>query len=226
MAGKRMLPMGIENFEEMRAMGYYYIDKTRMIKDLLENLCKVSLFTRPRRFGKTLNMSMLKYFFQPESDGSIFDGLEISKEKEICEKYMVTYRDSDMDNLWSLLFTTGYLTQAGEAEEQVALVIPNREIRWIFVEQIQRWFQEETAKDSQKLEDFCKAFEENNVPAIEEGFQAYLKKTISIRDANAKKELQQIMDRNYEEYLVNDGMKTIYRYGIACCKKRCRVISG
>lgn len=293
MAGKRMLPMGIENFEEMRAMGYYYIDKTRMIKDLLENLCKVSLFTRPRRFGKTLNMSMLKYFFQPESDGSIFDGLEISKEKEICEKYMVTYRDldSDMDNLWSLLFTTGYLTQAGEAEEQVALVIPNREIRWIFVEQIQRWFQEETAKDSQKLEAFCKAFEENNVPAIEEGFQAYLKKTISIRDANAKKEmkenfyhgillglfgnmddwevksnaeagegysgimveieeweigiaielkyaknarfeeacqkaLQQIMDRNYEEYLVNDGMKTIYRYGIACCKKRCRVISG
>ena len=58
------LPMGIENFERIRKDGFYYVDKTRMIRDLLENIALVNLFTRPRRFGKTLNMSMLKYFFE------------------------------------------------------------------------------------------------------------------------------------------------------------------
>lgn len=62
MAAKAGLPMGIEDFQEMRTSGYYYIDKTGMIRDLLENMGKVTLFTRPRHFGKTLNMSMLKYF--------------------------------------------------------------------------------------------------------------------------------------------------------------------
>lgn len=205
----------------------------------------------------------------------------------------LTYRDLDtnIDNLWSLLFTTGYLTQSGEDNGGLTeLVIPNKEIRWIFVEQIQEWFAEETARDSTTLEQFCKAFEENNVAAIEEGFTFYLKKMISIRDTNAKKErkenfyhgillglfsnmdgwiimsnaetgdgysdilveaqdtevgivielkyaenaafdtacknaLEQIADRNYEERLLDDGMKTIYRYGIACYKKRCRVVS-
>ena len=205
----------------------------------------------------------------------------------------LTYRDFDtnIDNLWSLLFTTGYLTQSGEDNGGLTeLVIPNKEIRWIFVEQIQEWFAEETARDSTTLEQFCKAFEENNVAAIEEGFTFYLKKMISIRDTNAKKErkenfyhgillglfsnmdgwiimsnaetgdgysdilveaqdtevgivielkyaenaafdtacknaLEQIADRNYEERLLDDGMKTIYRYGIACYKKRCRVVS-
>lgn len=215
-----------------------------------------------------------------------------SVKKEIRQD--LTYRDldSDMDNLWSLLFTTGYLTQCGEDDEdRTRLVILNREIRWVFVEQIRKWFKEETAKDSKKLENFCRAFQENDADAIEEGFNAYLKKTISIRDTNVKKEMkenfyhgillglfgnmddwsvmsnaesgegcsdiiveaedaeigivielkyaegaefdaactaamQQIKDRNYEEVLVDDGMKTIYRYGIACYKKRCKVVSG
>lgn len=60
---KNRLPLGIENFREIRTQGYYYIDKTGLIRDLLDNLGKVNLFTRPRRFGKTLNMSMLRYFF-------------------------------------------------------------------------------------------------------------------------------------------------------------------
>lgn len=80
--------MGIENFAEMRSMGFYYIDKTGLIRDLLENFGKVNLFTRPRRFGKTLNMSMLKCFFETGSDRSLFNGLEISKEKELCNQYM------------------------------------------------------------------------------------------------------------------------------------------
>lgn len=565
MKGKSRLPMGMEDFERVRREGFYYIDKTKMIKDLLEHMAYVNLFTRPRRFGKTLNMSMLKYFFETGSDKTLFNGLEISGEKELCDQYMgkfpvisislknvegetfddakrrlrliignealqfsflaesdklmesermqytklielddrgefamsdgiledslymlsrflqkhygqktiilideydvpldkayqsgyydamvaliralfgqalktnsslyfavltgclrisresiftgfnnfnvytvkdtayngyfgfsdrevsellayygfmdkydtvkewydgyrfgdlniycpwdvisychalkmipsespknywvntssnniikkfigraksatrneielllnggsikkqirqeLTYRDLDskVENLWGLLFTTGYLTQCREADTELTeLVIPNREIRWIFMEQIQEWFEEETIKDNKRLEEFCYAFQENNVFAIEEGFNAYLKKTISIRDTNARKEmkenfyhgillglfgnmdgwdvksnaesgegysdirveiedieigiviefkyaehasfdaacqeaLKQIRDRNYEEALVEDGMKIIYRYGIACYKKRCKVISG
>lgn len=201
--------------------------------------------------------------------------------------------DAKADHLWSLLFTTGYLTQCGEAEEDgtMELAIPNREVRWIFVDQIQEWFEEEMAKDSRKLENFCRAFEENDTAAIEEGFNAYLSKTISIRDNNVRRTmkenfyhgillgifgnmdgwqvssnaesgegysdisieaacreigivielkyaenagfdeacraaLQQILDRRYEETLVKDGMKTIYRYGIACYRKRCKVLAG
>lgn len=171
------------------------------------------------------------------------------------------------------------------------LVIPNREIQWIFVRQIREWFNQEVVKNMETLEGFCKAFQENNVMAIEEGFNAYMKKTISIRDTNIKKEmkenfyhgillgllgnmdewdvqsnaesgdgysdisieiedqetgiiielkyaekaafdtacreaLKQINDRNYEERLLDDGMTTIRKYGIACYKRRCKVISG
>jgi len=565
MAGKLKLPMGIEDFERIRKDGFYYVDKTRLMKDLLEHPAYVNLFTRPRRFGKTLNMSMLKHFFEIGSDSTLFRGLEISKEKELCEQYMgrfpvisislknaesdtfeeakakmrfsicdeasrflflaqsdklseidhkqyekiielndmgeftmsnellenslfilsrllhkhygqktivlideydvpldkayqagyydamvkfirglfgralktnsslyfavltgclriskesiftglnnfnvytikdvqyneyfgftdtevrdlleyyglmeqygaikdwydgyrfgnleiycpwdvisychalkmdlsvslknywvntssnsiirkfidkadettrdelellvsgksiykklrqeLTYRDldSNIDNLWSILFTTGYLTQSGKDNNGLTeLIIPNREIQWIFVEQIQEWFVCETKKNIQKLENFCRAFQENNTAAIEEGFTSYLRKTISIRDTGAKKEmkenfyhgillglfgnmsgwkvrsnaesgegysdisveveekeigiiielkyaenaafddgcrkaLKQIKDRGYEELLIDDGMKTIYRYGIACYKKRCKVVSG
>lgn len=563
MAAKAGLPMGIEDFREIRTAGYYYIDKTGLIKDLLENRGKVTLFTRPRRFGKTLNMSMLRYFLEAGSDGAIFDGLEIAGQKELCDKYMgkfpvisislkgvsgidygsargmlcsvignealrfsflmqsdrlseterqqykklialneqgefamsdgllkeslsiltrflqkhyeqstvllideydvpldkayhggyydemiellralfgqalktnsslyfavltgclrisresiftglnnfnvytikdiqynayfgftdaeirkmltyygfmdqydsirewydgyrfcglgiycpwdvvsychalkmnlsvhpqnywvntssndiirrfidkadaaardeieqliagnsiskeihqeLTYRelDSDLDNLWSLLYTTGYLTQCKEAYgDTVELVIPNKEIHWIFVQQIRKWFKEESRRDSQKLENFCRAFLRNDVPAIEEGFTFYLRKMISIRDTNVRKEMKenfyhgvllgllgnmgwkvksnaeagegycdiiveaeeeetgviielkyaenahfesacreamrQIQGMKYEEKLTDDGMKTIRRYGIACYKKRCRVVS-
>ncbi len=564
MTEKVKLPIGIENFKRIRKEGFYYIDKTGLIKDFLKNPAYVNLFTRPRRFGKTLNMSMLKNFFEVDNDNIIFNGLEIAREKELCEEYMgkfpvisitlkgatgenfeeakvmlrriigkeamrfqfllesnkiddtersqykalintdktgtftmsddllkdsllmlshflqkhygqdtvmlvdeydvpldkayqagyynsmvefirglfgnafktndslkfailtgclriskesiftglnnfsvytvkdiqyneffgftdtevrqmleyygfmekyhtikewydgyhfnnldiycpwdvvsychalkmksstepqnywvntssndivrrfiaradattrdeiellingghvkkmihqeLTYRDldSDIDNLWSLLFTTGYLTQDGKDEEEIStLVIPNKEIHWIYVQQIRKWFKEEARKDTKKLENFYKAFEENDAATIEKEFASYLRKTISIRDTNVKKEMKenfyhgillglfgnrndwkvksnaesgdgysdilvevedkeigiiielkyaenaafddackeafrQIYDRNYEETLIDDGMKTIYRYGIACYKKRCRVIS-
>ncbi|MDE7009209.1 MAG: ATP-binding protein [Lachnospiraceae bacterium] len=565
MLGKARLPMGIEDFKRIRTDGFYYIDKTRMIRDLLDNMAYVNLFTRPRRFGKTLNMSMLKYFFDIGSTPALFDGLEISKEAEICDRYQgkfpvisislknvggstfdkaknklqstigneairfsflsdsdrlseterrqfaklielneegdfamsegllensllllsrflqkhygqntvilideydvpldkayqagyydamvelvrnlfgqalktnnslffavltgclriskesifsgfnnfkvytvkdvrykeyfgftdaevrqmieyygfasqykaikewydgylfgdlsiycpwdvinycgdlrdesvikpqnywvntssnsiirkfidkadgitrneierlvngesirkkvrqeLTYRDLDskIDNLWSILFTTGYLTQLEQDRDGMTeLIIPNKEIRWIFREQIQEWFETETRKDKQKLEDFCRAFEENDTEAIEKGFTFYLRKMISIRDTNVKKEMKenfyhgvllglfagmegwkvmsnaeagdgysdisvevedkeigivielkyaekaafdegcrealwQINNRNYEELLLDDGMTMVRKYGIACYKKRCRVISG
>ena len=562
---KTKLPMGIEDFKEMRVQGFYYIDKTGLIKELLEHFGKVNLFTRPRRFGKTLNMSMLKYFFEIGGDSALFDGLEIAKEKELCAKYMgkfpviaitlkgatgenyveakemlrrmigkeamrfqflmqsenlteieksqyralvntdktgaftmpdellkdslqmlsqllqkhyhqsvvilideydvpldkayqsgyydamvelirvlfgnafktnsslylavltgclriskesiftglnnfnvytvkdvqykeyfgftdnevkallkyygftdkynrikewyngyrfgdldiycpwdvvsychalkmnpltepqnywvntssnsiirkfieradgttkeeieqlihgksikkkirqeLTYRDLDskMDNLWSILFTTGYLTQSKvQKGDFTELVIPNKEIQWIFEEQIQEWFEMEIGKDKNMLENFGRAFEENNIEGIEKLFTSYLRKTISIRDTNIKKEmkenfyhgillglfagmknwkvksnaesgegysdisveiddkeigivielkyaekaafesackeaLEQIQSRNYEEILIDDGMSVIRKYGIACYKKRCKVISG
>ena len=564
MAGKAKLPMGIENFEDIRKEDFYYVDKTILIRNLLENRSYVTLFTRPRRFGKTLNMSMLKYFFETGSDPALFNGLEISTDAEFCSKYQgkfpvisislkstegntiekaqkkfrsvigseavrfsflsdserlteterrqfakliqlddkgefamsdellensllmlsrflrkhygqktiilideydvpldkayqsgyydfmvefirnlfgnafktndslyfavltgclriskesiftglnnfkvytvkdvrykeyfgftdtevkqileyyglasqyhavkewydgylfgnlgiycpwdvinycgdlrdgsvsepqnywvntssndiirnfiskatastkseiellmnggsikkkirqeLTYRDLDSqdDNLWSILFTTGYLTQCGKNDNGMTeLVIPNKEIQWIFEEQIQDWFQAESKKDIQTLENFCRAFEKNDITAIEKGFTSYLRKTISIRDTSIKKDmkenfyhrillglfagmigwkvrsntesgdgysdisvevedkeigiiielkyaenaafdiackkaLKQIHDRNYEDELVDDGMKTIYRYEIACYRKRCRVIS-
>ena len=86
---RKMLPTGIENFEEIRRNNsYYYVDKTGLIRDLLKSRGKVNLFTRPRRFGKTLNMSMLKCFFEIGADKTLFDGLAISKETALCEEYM------------------------------------------------------------------------------------------------------------------------------------------
>ena len=85
---RKKLPVGIENFEEIRKEGFYYVDKTGLIRDLLNNWGKVNLFTRPRRFGKTLNMSMMKSFFEVGGDKSIFDGLAISREKALCETHM------------------------------------------------------------------------------------------------------------------------------------------
>lgn len=91
MDNKLKLPVGIENFEEIRKSGFYYIDKTRLIDQLLQNWGKVNLFTRPRRFGKTLNMSMLKSFFEIGTDTSLFEGLYISNNTELCNEYMGKY---------------------------------------------------------------------------------------------------------------------------------------
>ncbi len=88
---KRKLPIGIENFEDIRKEDFYYVDKTGLITELLHNWGAVNLFTRPRRFGKTLNMSMLEHFFSLNGDKSIFEGLEISKETSVCEEYMGKY---------------------------------------------------------------------------------------------------------------------------------------
>lgn len=559
------LPIGIENFEKIRTEGFYYIDKTGLIAELLHGWGEVNLFTRPRRFGKSLNMSMLKYFFEIGRDRSLFDGLQISEEKELCEQYMgkfpvisislkavsgmsfeaakamlrsvigneamrfqfllksdkltelekkqyfslinlnqrgsysmpdevlnnsllllsqllykhygrkavilideydvpldrafqdgyydamvgqlrelfhqalksndslqfavltgclriskesiftglnnprvlsitnvhfgeyfgftdqevrellnyyglndfydtikawydgyysgnndiycpwdvinycadlrvnpsarpqnywantsgnmivkrllqkatgatkreleeliagssvkkavrqeLTYSDIDtsIENLWSMLFTTGYLTMRGEPDGDILeLVIPNQEIRKIFTTQVMAWFQEEAQKDSGRLERFCMAFRDGDAAAVEEQFNQYLKKTISIRDTAVRKDrkenffhgillgllshmedwgvwsnaetgdgysdilmvnedegigiiievkyaengafdaacakaLQQIEEKHYAEELVDDGMDKILKYGIACYKKRCRVVKG
>lgn len=85
------LPVGIEDFAEIRQAGFYYVDKTKFIEQLLDGWGKVNLFTRPRRFGKTLNMSMLRYFFEIGADASLFDGLRIAENKKLCEEFQGKY---------------------------------------------------------------------------------------------------------------------------------------
>ena len=91
MASTMKLPVGIDDFRKLRESHFYYVDKTRLIEQLLLNWSEVTLFTRPRRFGKTLNMSMLKSFFEIGTDKSLFDGLYISGNKELCDEYMGKY---------------------------------------------------------------------------------------------------------------------------------------
>lgn len=88
MNARKKLPIGIEDFEKIRKENFYYIDKTGLIRELLNNWGEVNLFTRPRRFGKSLNMSMLKHFFEIGQDKSLFEGLFISGEQELCDEYM------------------------------------------------------------------------------------------------------------------------------------------
>ena len=387
---ERKLPVGIERFEEIRKAEFYYVDKTGLLRELLQNWAKVNLFTRPRRFGKSLNMSMLKCFFEPDGDKTIFDGLEISRETALCQEYMgkypvvsvslkgingasyadaramavrllneearrlqflldssrlsahdkevlerildrdmddaalycglrdlsellgkhygreviilideyfgftdaevralledyglsefydtvrewydgyhfgnvdvycpwdvinycdalradreaqpqnywsntssndvvrrlieqadngtvkkeierlvagetvekevhpeLTYKDlyASIENLWSVLYTTGYLTMKGKpAGDVLTLVIPNREIRNIFTRQIMEYFKESIRKDGASLDSFCDALKNGDAKAVEEQFQSYLRKTISIRDTFASKPMKE-----------------------------------
>ena len=210
-------------------------------------------------------------------------------QKEIRLELTYNELDSTIENLWSVLFATGYLTQQDKPQGRTYyLIIPNESIRQIFIEQIQEWFKETTRKDENRLKDFCKAFEEGNAEAIEQQLNDYLMKTISIRDTfTTKKEnfyhgvllgllsydpdwyitsntesgdgysdimieaeqartgiiievkyaeniktldkacekaLKQIKEKNYDQKLQEEGYETILNYGIACYKKRCKVI--
>ena len=115
----KKLPVGIEDFKEIIEKDYYYVDKTAFISDLIAGGSKVHLFTRPRRFGKTLNMSMLRYFFEIGTDKSIFDGLKITENKTVCDAYMGRYPVVSV----SLKGVNG--TDFEEAYEQLRIVIRN-----------------------------------------------------------------------------------------------------
>ena len=88
MSYKKKLPVGVDSFSKLIRQNFYYIDKTDLLMNLLNNWAEVNLFTRPRRFGKSLNMSMMQTFFEIGCDKTLFDGLKISEEKELCQEYM------------------------------------------------------------------------------------------------------------------------------------------
>lgn len=204
----------------------------------------------------------------------------------------LTYRDLDgtVENVWSVLLMTGYLTLKKPADGRtVELIIPNQEIREIFITQIREWFEEQTAGDQRKLNELCMAFQKGDAQTVEDLFNEYLRRTISIRDAGARRDrkenfyhgillgllgyaedwiissnteagdgycdiriedekhrtgiviemkytedgdlekacrraIEQINDKNYTDTFLNDGMETVRKYGIACYKKRCKVV--
>lgn len=123
------LPIGMENFERIRTEGFYYVDKTGFIRELLQNMAYVNLFTRPRRFGKTLNMSMLKYFFETGSDPALFEELEISGEKNLCVEYMGKFPVISI----TLKGATG--ENFAEAKNMLRNIIGNEAMRFQFLVQ-------------------------------------------------------------------------------------------
>lgn len=137
------LPIGIENFEDIRTEGFYYVDKTGLIAELLNSWSEVNLFTRPRRFGKSLNMSMLKYFFEYGCNSRLFDGLQIAGEKQLCDKYMgkfpvisISLKDAgakDFDSACSML----------------RLIIGGEAMRFQFLKDSSRLTDEEKARYAQ-----------------------------------------------------------------------------
>ena len=140
------LPIGIENFQDIRTEGFYYVDKTGMIIELLHNWGKVNLFTRPRRFGKSLNMNMLKYFFSYGCDPELFNGLSISEETELCEKYMgrfpvisITLKDVEARNY-------------EDAEAALCSVISTEALRFRFLLESDRLLEEDKAQYSQLIQ--------------------------------------------------------------------------
>ena len=140
------LPMGIEDFERIRRDGFYYVDKTGLIRDLLENMAYVNLFTRPRRFGKTLNMSMLKYFFEIGSDRTLFDGLEISENSELCDNYLGKFPVISI----SLKNAEGDTFE--KAKKKLQSIIGNEAIRFSFLSDSDRLSQTERRQYAKLIE--------------------------------------------------------------------------
>ncbi|MCD7715331.1 MAG: ATP-binding protein [Lachnospiraceae bacterium] len=124
---KKRLPIGVEDFADFRKMNYYYVDKTGFIKELLDNPGKVNLFTRPRRFGKSLNMSMLKYFLETGTDRSLFDGLAIARETALCEAYMGQFP------VISVSLKTAHADGFEEAKNQLCSIIGEEALRFYFL---------------------------------------------------------------------------------------------
>ncbi|MCD8119623.1 MAG: ATP-binding protein [Lachnospiraceae bacterium] len=124
---KKKLPIGIDDFCKIRTEGFYYVDKTAMIRDLLNAWGEVNLFTRPRRFGKSLNMSMLKVFLETGCDKSLFEGLEISKETQLCEKYMGQFP------VISISLKTVHGSNYEFAKNELCTVIANEALRFPFL---------------------------------------------------------------------------------------------
>ncbi len=124
---KKMLPIGVDDFEKIRMENYYYVDKTGFIKDLLLNRGEVNLFTRPRRFGKTLNMSMLRCFFETGTDEKLFEGLAISRETKLCDTYMGRFP------VISISLKTAHGSSYEFAKNELCTIIAKEAMRFYFL---------------------------------------------------------------------------------------------
>ncbi len=142
----KKLPVGIERFQDFFSENFYYVDKTGFIIDLLHNWGLVNLFTRPRRFGKSLNMSMLQAFFEIDGEKASFDGLKIAEEKELCDAYMGKYPVISI----SLKGVEGLTYQA--ALSALRIVIGNEAMRFQFLKNSKALSEEEKRRYGQLIE--------------------------------------------------------------------------
>lgn len=309
---------GFTDQEVRKLLEYYHLsDKYQQVKEWYDgyqfgnvevycpwdvmNYC-VTLLADPNAepqnywINTSSNEAVRRFIRESDNSGTIRREIEglVAGECIIKELHQeLTYEDmyQTVDNIWSVLFTTGYLTQRGRSEGNIfRLAIPNREIRNIFTTQIMQLFRENVKKDGELLNRFCEALENGNTESAEKCFGEYLRKTISIRDTSVRKEmkenfyhgvllgilgikenwivrsnresgegysdilietddtamgiviemkyaedgnlqkaaekaLKQIESKQYEEALYDEGIEQILRYGIACHKKRCKILS-
>ena len=292
---------GFTDQEVRKLLEYYHLsDKYQQVKEWYDgyqfgnvevycpwdvmNYC-VTLLADPNAepqnywINTSSNEAVRRFIRESDNSGTIRREIEglVAGECIIKELHQeLTYEDmyQTVDNIWSVLFTTGYLTQRGRSEGNIfRLAIPNREIRNIFTTQIMQLFRENVKKDGELLNRFCEALENGNTESAEKCFGEYLRKTISIRDTSvrikenwiersnresgegysdilietddtamgiviemkyaedgnlqkaAEKALKQIESKQYEEALYDEGIEQILRYGIACYKKRCKILS-
>lgn len=308
---------GFTDKEVRKLLEYYHLsDKYQQVKEWYDgyqfgnvevycpwdvmNYC-VTLLADPNAepqnywINTSSNEAVRRFIRESDNSGTIRREIEglVAGECIIKELHQeLTYEDmyQTIDNIWSVLFTTGYLTQRGRSEGNIfRLAIPNREIRNIFTTQIMQLFRENVKKDGELLNRFCEALENGNTQSAEKCFGEYLRKTISIRDTSVRKEmkenfyhgillgilgikenwivrsnresgegysdilietddtamgiviemkyaedgnlqkaaekaLKQIESKQYEEALYDEGIEQILRYGIACYKKRCKIL--
>lgn len=179
---RKKLPVGIENFEEFQAENFYYIDKTMFIAELLQNWGKVNLFTRPRRFGKSLNMSMLKCFFEIGSDPKLFGGLQIAQERELCEKYMGRFPVISI----SLKSVDGMNLEAASAA--LRTVIGNEAGRFRFL------------RESSALDDEDKNAYKRLINVEMDSYASYSMSDSTLRDS--LKTLSQLLNKHYHRKVI------------------------
>ena len=179
---RKKLPVGIENFEEFQAENFYYIDKTMFIAELLQNWGKVNLFTRPRRFGKSLNMSMLKFFFEIGSDPKLFGGLQIAQERELCEKYMGRFPVISI----SLKSVDGMNLEAASAA--LRTVIGNEAGRFRFL------------RESSALDDEDKNAYKRLINVEMDSYASYSMSDSTLRDS--LKTLSQLLNKHYHRKVI------------------------
>ncbi len=279
MNGNLKLPVGIDDFRKIRECGFYYVDKTKLVEQLMQNWDEVNLFTRPRRFGKTLNMSMLRSFFEIGTDKSLFDGLYISRNKELCDMHMGKYPviSITLKGIEGMTFE--------EARNMLKIILKNEARRHYYLKNSDR-----LTYDDGSVQNLCEAFMAGDADKIQNNLNMMLIKTISVLDTKARdnqkenfyhglllgllrskhdwriksnresgdefsdisieptipekgivievkyantisglddacgRAMKQIRDRRYDEALREDGREDIIAYGIAFCRKRCKVV--
>lgn len=231
------LPVGIDSFEKIRRNGFYYIDKTNLIEQILMNWGEVTLFTRPRRFGKTLNMSMLKSFFEIGADVSLFEGLYIAKNKELCDAYMGKY-----PVIFFTLKGVEGLTFA-DAKRMLGTILANEMDRHYYLKTSDALTDEDKAYFAKMLTGTDENIEDSIRKLSQLLYKHHGKKAVIIID-----EYDVPLDKAYQNgclrvskesiftglnnfkvlsivnKLKQDGMRNFIKYGIACFKKDCRVV--